>query len=25
VFLASEDARQFQGQCISPNGGDIFL
>jgi len=25
VFLASDDARQFQGQCISPNGGDIFL
>ena len=25
VFLASDDARHFQGQCISPNGGDIFL
>jgi 3-oxoacyl-[acyl-carrier protein] reductase len=25
VFLASEDARQYQGQCISPNGGDIFI
>jgi 3-oxoacyl-[acyl-carrier protein] reductase len=25
VFLASDEARQYQGQCISPNGGDIFL
>ncbi len=25
VFLASEDARHYQGQCISPNGGDVFL
>lgn len=25
VFLASDDARHFQGQCISPNGGDYFL
>jgi 3-oxoacyl-[acyl-carrier protein] reductase len=25
VFLASDDARFYQGQCISPNGGDIFL
>ncbi len=25
VFLASEDGRHFQGQCISPNGGDVFL
>jgi 3-oxoacyl-[acyl-carrier protein] reductase len=25
VFLASEDARHFQGQCLSPNGGDVFL
>ncbi len=25
VFLASEEAQFYQGQCISPNGGDIFL
>jgi 3-oxoacyl-[acyl-carrier protein] reductase len=25
VFLASEDARHDQGQCLSPNGGDVFL
>jgi len=25
VFLASEEGRHFQGQCISPNGGDVFL
>jgi 3-oxoacyl-[acyl-carrier protein] reductase len=25
VFLASESGRHFQGQCISPNGGDVFL
>lgn len=25
VFLASEDARHFHGQCLSPNGGDVFL
>jgi 3-oxoacyl-[acyl-carrier protein] reductase len=25
VFLASDDARHYQGQCLSPNGGDIFL
>jgi 3-oxoacyl-[acyl-carrier protein] reductase len=25
VFLASDDARHYQGQCISPNGGDTFL
>jgi 3-oxoacyl-[acyl-carrier protein] reductase len=25
VFLASDDARHYQGQCISPNGGDVFL
>ena len=25
VFLASDEARHYQGQCISPNGGDTFL
>ena len=25
VFLASSDARHFQGQTLSPNGGDQFL
>ena len=25
VFLASDDSRNFQGQCLSPNGGDVFL
>jgi 3-oxoacyl-[acyl-carrier protein] reductase len=25
VFLASDAARHFQGQCLSPNGGDHFL
>ena len=25
VFLASNDGRHYQGQCISPNGGDVFL
>lgn len=25
VFLASDSGRHFQGQCISPNGGDHFL
>ena len=25
IFLASEDARHIQGQCLSPNGGDVFL
>jgi 3-oxoacyl-[acyl-carrier protein] reductase len=25
VFLASDEARFYQGQCISPNGGDTFL
>jgi 3-oxoacyl-[acyl-carrier protein] reductase len=25
VFLASNGARHYQGQCLSPNGGDVFL
>lgn len=25
VFLASEAGRHYQGQCLSPNGGDTFL
>ena len=25
VFLASEAGRHYQGQCLSPNGGDVFL
>ena len=25
VFLASRSGRHYQGQCISPNGGDVFL
>ena len=25
VFLATEESRHFQGQCLSPNGGDVFL
>ena len=25
VFLASEAASHFRGQCLSPNGGDAFL
>lgn len=25
VFLASDESRYFQGQCLSPNGGDVFL
>lgn len=25
VFLASSDSDHFVGQCLSPNGGDIFL
>jgi 3-oxoacyl-[acyl-carrier protein] reductase len=25
VFLASDEARHYQGQCLSPNGGDQFL
>ena len=25
VFLASDEARHYQGQCLSPNGGDDFL
>jgi 3-oxoacyl-[acyl-carrier protein] reductase len=25
VFLASEESRHYQGQCLSPNGGDQFL
>jgi 3-oxoacyl-[acyl-carrier protein] reductase len=25
VFLASRGGRHYQGQCLSPNGGDVFL
>ena len=25
VFLASDESGFFQGQCLSPNGGDVFL
>lgn len=25
LFLASDEARHFVGQCLSPNGGDVFL
>lgn len=25
VFLASDEALHFRGQCLSPNGGDVFL
>lgn len=25
VFLASDEAQHFVGQCISPNGGDVML
>tara|TARA_B110000503_G_scaffold42786_1_gene70059 strand:- start:1417 stop:2181 length:765 start_codon:yes stop_codon:yes gene_type:complete len=25
MFLASDEARHFRGQCLSPNGGDAFL
>jgi len=25
VFLASDEAKHFVGQCISPNGGDVML
>lgn len=25
VFLAAEESSHFQGQCLSPNGGDMFL
>lgn len=25
LLLASEDGRHYQGQCLSPNGGDVFL
>lgn len=25
VFLASDESMHFRGQCLSPNGGDVFL
>jgi 3-oxoacyl-[acyl-carrier protein] reductase len=25
IFLASDGAAHFRGQCLSPNGGDVFL
>jgi len=25
VFLAIDSAGHYRGQCLSPNGGDVFL
>ena len=25
IFLASDESNHYQGQCLSPNGGDVFL
>ncbi|MEO0580214.1 MAG: SDR family oxidoreductase, partial [Pseudomonadota bacterium] len=25
ILLASDEGRHYQGQCLSPNGGDVFL
>ena len=25
LFLASDASNHFRGQCLSPNGGDVFL